>query len=147
MPMCFRFSKLSPDIFWRIFLASKAPGRLGRAPPHHQRRSAPSARGPGGATLRLLSDLTGRPAWGGPVVVLMFDPVPTYGRRRAPAAARALGLCFVAGIRRVQTRAPLLSACWVPVDGPLPTLGTPTSGKVGPVQTPFEGIKPVAGTG
>jgi len=37
------------------------------------------ARAPPGPppTLRFLSDLTGRPAWGGPVLVLMFDPAPT----------------------------------------------------------------------
>jgi len=44
-------------------------------------------------------------------------------------------------------RAPLLSTCWVPVEGPLPLLGTPTSGGVGPVQTTFESMKAVAGTG
>jgi len=47
----------------------------------------------------------------------------------------------------VWTRAPLWAACWVPVDGPIPPLGTPTSGGVGPVQTPFEGIKAVPDTG
>jgi len=95
--------------------------------------------------VRFVGVLTRR-AWGGPVLVLMFDPAPTYVRRRAPVAPRAPGLCIVAGTRGVWTRAPLLSACWVPVEGPLPPLGTPTSGGVGPVQTPFEGIKAVAGT-
>jgi len=38
---------------------------------------APPGGGPGGATLRFLPDWTGRPAWGGPVLVLVFDPAPT----------------------------------------------------------------------
>jgi len=96
--------------------------------------------------VRFVGVLTRR-AWGGPVLVLMFDPAPTYGRRRAPVAPGALGLWIVAGTRGVWTRAPLLSAFWVPVEGPLPPLGTPMSGGAGPVQTPFEGIKAVAGTG
>jgi len=96
--------------------------------------------GSGGATLRFWRVLTGRPSLAGPAFVLMFDPAPTYRRRRVLTAFRAVVLSFVLGSWARGRVRPVGACLGTRLRTSAPTSGTPGA-EVGPCVWPRESRK------